>query len=339
LVGVLLADALDWPRSETPTGVEGDPADLINSMEIGEDGVVHLLGGSDRQHVATLDARELIRGGKGGLDEELALLVSEAVSEQGMRALVHGPVVPKALEQSKLVLFIPTDHVGSVMDVVFAAGAGVIGEYDRCSFETAGTGTFRGGEGTDPAVGQAGVSERVEEVRVETVCSHRYLSAAIRAYQAAHPYETPAFDVVELATPGAVGAGRLVTLDQPAPARSLVDALRRVLALDDVWLSDASAKGENMQSVAVSVGPLADLIPALVHESPRVADLVICGTAEEWEVEVVRALGASVATMDIRSVVPRLRANVSSALTRTIGMAVLNAGGPPTSVSPSSSMS
>lgn len=335
LIGVLLADALEWPRSETPSSIEGDPADLINSMEIGEDGVVHLLGGSDRQHVATLDARELIRGGRGGLDEELSLTVSEALGQGGMRTTIHGPVVPKVLEQSKLVCFIPTDHLGTVSSALFSAGAGVIGEYDYCSFQAIGTGTFRGSAESSPTIGAAGEVERVEEVRLETVCSHRHLSAAIRAYLAAHPYETPAYDVVELTTPGATGAGRLVTVEGSFGAREVVDAVKSSVPLEDIWLSNSAISGESVQSVAITVGPLADLIPALVHESPRPADLVLCGSAEEWEVEVVRALGASVATVDVRAQVPRLRANVASSLTRSLGMAVLNAGGPVAQIRPS----
>ena len=71
----------------------------------------------------------------------------------------------------KLVTFVPASAVDAVSEKLFAAGAGRIGNYQSCSFRTPGTGTFFGGEGSNPAVGQAGRLERVEEVRLETIAS------------------------------------------------------------------------------------------------------------------------------------------------------------------------
>ena len=84
-------------------------------------------------------------------------------------------------------------------DAVFAAGAGRIGAYERCSWYAAGTGTFRGGEGASPALGEAGREERVPELRVETVVRDDALEAVVAALRGAHPYEEPAFDVYPLA--------------------------------------------------------------------------------------------------------------------------------------------
>jgi hypothetical protein len=78
---------------------------------------------------------------------------------------------------------------------VFAAGAGRIGDYERCSWATLGEGTFRGGEGTSPTLGEAGRDETVTEYRVETVVSDERLPAVLDALRRAHPYEEPAFDV------------------------------------------------------------------------------------------------------------------------------------------------
>jgi hypothetical protein len=98
----------------------------------------------------------------------------------------------------KLVVFVPPDALDAVRDAVFAAGAGRIGEYERCSWYAEGTGTFRGGEGTAPAVGQRGVEERVPELRLETVFPAERQDEVLAALRAAHPYEEPAFDVYEL---------------------------------------------------------------------------------------------------------------------------------------------
>jgi hypothetical protein len=98
----------------------------------------------------------------------------------------------------KLVVFVPAEALDRVRDALFEAGAGRIGEYERCSWYTEGTGTFRGGEGTQPAVGEAGREERVPELRLETVFPAEHRERVVRALRRAHPYEEPAFDVYEM---------------------------------------------------------------------------------------------------------------------------------------------
>jgi hypothetical protein len=98
----------------------------------------------------------------------------------------------------KLVVFVPAEALEAVRDAVFAAGAGRIGDYERCSWYTEGTGTFVGGPGTDPAVGERGVEERVPELRLETVFPEARHDDVVAALRRAHPYEEPAFDVYPL---------------------------------------------------------------------------------------------------------------------------------------------
>jgi hypothetical protein len=98
----------------------------------------------------------------------------------------------------KLVVFVPPEALDAVRDAVFAAGAGRIGEYERCSWYAEGTGTFLGGEGANPTVGERGVEERVPELRLETVFPEDCHAAVVAALRAAHPYEEPAFDVYPL---------------------------------------------------------------------------------------------------------------------------------------------
>jgi hypothetical protein len=98
----------------------------------------------------------------------------------------------------KLVVFVPPEALDPVRDALFAAGAGRIGAYERCSWYTEGTGTFLGGEGTEPAVGEAGGEERVPELRLETVFPAERHEEVVAALRRAHPYEEPAFDVYEL---------------------------------------------------------------------------------------------------------------------------------------------
>ena len=98
----------------------------------------------------------------------------------------------------KLVWFVPADALDATRDAVFDSGAGRIGEYERCSWYTAGTGTFLGTEGTSPVVGEAGTEEHVPELRVETVVPAEALDDVIAALRRAHPYEEPAYDVYPL---------------------------------------------------------------------------------------------------------------------------------------------
>jgi hypothetical protein len=99
----------------------------------------------------------------------------------------------------KLVVFVPPDALDRVRDAVFAAGAGRIGDYERCSWYTEGTGTFFGGEETEPSVGEKGREERVPELRLETVVPEERQAEVVEALRAAHPYEEPAFDIYPLA--------------------------------------------------------------------------------------------------------------------------------------------
>jgi hypothetical protein len=97
----------------------------------------------------------------------------------------------------KLVVFVPREALDEVRDAVFAAGAGRIGAYERCSWYASGTGTFLGDETTDPSVGRSGSEQRVSELRLETVFPSDRHDDVIAALRASHPYEEPAYDVYE----------------------------------------------------------------------------------------------------------------------------------------------
>jgi hypothetical protein len=98
----------------------------------------------------------------------------------------------------KLGFYVPTSHLEAVKTALFAAGAGRIGAYDSCCWQTQGRGQFRALDGSKPYLGQQGRVEAVEEWRVELVVEDALLKPAIAALRASHPYEEPAFDVVQL---------------------------------------------------------------------------------------------------------------------------------------------
>ncbi len=98
----------------------------------------------------------------------------------------------------KLVVFIPTSHKEEVKNSMFTAGAGQVGAYNSCSFEVVGIGQFRPLKGSNPYIGNLNEVEKVEEVRVEMVCRDECLQDVISAMRQSHPYEEPAFDIIDL---------------------------------------------------------------------------------------------------------------------------------------------
>jgi dinuclear metal center YbgI/SA1388 family protein len=98
----------------------------------------------------------------------------------------------------KLVTFIPDDHLDRVRDAVFSAGAGFIGNYDRCGFVASGTGSFRAGEGTNPFAGERGQMHFENESRFETVLFSHLRDKVVKALLEAHPYEEVAYDLYTL---------------------------------------------------------------------------------------------------------------------------------------------
>lgn len=98
----------------------------------------------------------------------------------------------------KLCFYVPETHLELVKEAVFATGAGRIGDYDSCCWQTLGQGQFRPLEGSNPFLGQQGWVEQVSEYKVEMVCEEHLIEAAIAALVESHPYEEPAYDVILL---------------------------------------------------------------------------------------------------------------------------------------------
>ena len=102
------------------------------------------------------------------------------------------------MQMNKLVWFVPREALESTRAAVFRAGAGRLGDYERCSWYTAGTGTFLARKGASPSVGEVGREERVAELRVETVVPVDVLPEVLQALREAHPYEEVALEVYPL---------------------------------------------------------------------------------------------------------------------------------------------
>lgn len=139
---------------------------------------------------------------------------------------------PKKGLLKKLYTFIPTAHVEAVRQAIFTAGAGVIGNYDWCSFNAEGYGTFRGGEGTDPFVGKTGALHKEPEVKVEVIFPSWIEGRVIAALLEAHPYEEVAYDIVGLDNMHPqVGSGMIGDLQEAMTGEAFLGHLKTSMEL------------------------------------------------------------------------------------------------------------
>lgn len=99
----------------------------------------------------------------------------------------------------KLSFYVPESHLNRVKEALFAAGAGRIGNYQRCAWQILGEGQFRPSPGSEPYLGEVGRDERVAEYKVELVCEPERINTVLAALKFSHPYEEPAYDVLLLA--------------------------------------------------------------------------------------------------------------------------------------------
>ena len=173
------------------------------------------------------------------------------------------PLVPMREGLDKVVTFVPHAQAESVLDALAAAGAGRIGDYDRCGYLLEGMGTFRPLAGANPTIGQVGRVEQVPETRLEMVLPRERRDAVVAALRASHPYEEPAFDVIELAEVDARrGLGRVGHLPEP---ETLEDLVVRVAAAVPASAGGVQASGDPdrvVQRIAVCGGSGDSLLDA-----------------------------------------------------------------------------
>ncbi len=132
---------------------------------------------------------------------------------------------------SKLVTFVPVSHVEPVRKALFDAGAGNIGNYDSCSFNTEGAGTFRANEHANPFVGEIGVMHTEREIRIETVFPSHLQHKIIHALRTAHPYEEVAFDVYRLQNPNPeIGMGVIGELETETDALEFAQMVKKIFS-------------------------------------------------------------------------------------------------------------
>ena len=206
----------------------------------------------------------------GGVSESLA----RALGLEEVEPILNDPGV--AID--KLTVFVPTDAAAIVRAALAEAGAGTIGDYDFASFSADGIGRCRPLEGADPMIGTIGEIKTIEEVRIEVVLPRGHRGQVVRAMLAAHPYEEPAYDVVEVAD-GQVslaGTGRIGTIVRQS--------------LSDFAAVIAEALPETVHGVRVAGDP-----------ERSVRRVAVCGGAGDFLLDDVLATDADVyVTSDLR---------------------------------------
>lgn len=173
----------------------------------------------------------------------------------------------------KLVTFVPLSHAEKVRNALFVAGCGSIGNYDSCSFNLKGIGTFRALEGSNPFVGKQGEIHEEEEVRIETVLPAFKKGSVLKALLLSHPYEEPAYDFYELKnTWSQAGSGIIGELETP---ETETDFLKRIKKTFEVGcLKHNKLSGRLISKVALCGGAGAFLLPYAIGNN---ADVFITG--------------------------------------------------------------
>jgi dinuclear metal center YbgI/SA1388 family protein len=197
------------------------------------------------------------------------------------------PLRPKeGKRECKMVVFVPDSDLAKVSDAVFAAGAGVIGQYEQCSYRLAGTGTFFGTDATNPTVGVKGRREEVSEWRLEVVVPEEKVDAVVAAMRAAHSYEEPAFDVYPLRAGKAGGEGRVGDLANPVSLAGLARAAKTALSAAAVqFVGDAD---RTVRRVAVACGAAGEFLMESVRAN---ADVFLTGEVRFHDMLAARAAG------------------------------------------------
>ncbi len=183
---------------------------------------------------------------------------------------------PKKDSLLKLVTFAPESHVEYVRNALFNAGAGNIGNYDSCSFNLHGEGTFRAGELASPFVGEKGELHFEKEIRIETILPKFKQAEVLRALLSVHPYEEPAYDFYPLENdwPQA-GSGVAGVLPEPMPEQEFLYLLKDVFNLPTI--QHTKLQNREIHDVALCGGSGAFLIPEAIGYG---ADAFVTGEAK-----------------------------------------------------------
>ena len=194
--------------------------------------------------------------------------IAEKIGLKNLRVLA-----PKENSLLKLVTFVPVAEADKVRRALFAAGCGNIGNYDSCSYNSEGEGTFRANAEARPFCGEIGELHREPEVRIETILPVYKEREAVKALLNAHPYEEPAFDLYPLKNDWKqMGAGLVGELEEPETELEFLKRIKRIFEVE--CLRHNKLPGREIEKVALCGGAGAFLLPEAIRSG---ADVFITG--------------------------------------------------------------
>lgn len=152
----------------------------------------------------------------------------------------------------KIVVFCPISHAEKVRNEMFANGAGSIGNYSDCSFNTIGTGTFKAGKNANPFVGEIDKLQLEDEVKIEVVAESFKVNQIIDGMLKVHPYEEVAYDIYNLENKANVGSGVIGELDEAKSETEFLDVLKQTFKAEGIRYTPLLNK--KIQKVAICGG-------------------------------------------------------------------------------------
>jgi len=196
-------------------------------------------------------------------------------AEIARRLEIESPriLLPQENVLTKLSVFVPSNHAGTVERAMFAAGAGAIGNYSECSFQTEGIGAFKPEAGADPFEGKIGMRTKTPEVKIEVLVSNHVLPKVLHAMTEAHPYEEVAHDIIALKNVNKEeGSGMIGMLKDPVDAQTFLARLKQTFHCGVI--RHTVLTGKKIQHVAFCGGAGSFLLPEAMAQK---ADIFITG--------------------------------------------------------------
>lgn len=241
-----------------------------------------------RAGIAVYSPHTALDAAPGGVNDWIA----EGVGRGDVRALEAIESQPES-QQCKIVTFCPAEAIDAVRNGLASVGAGRIGEYQLCSFELRGQGTFLAGEKANPTVGRRGRLERIDEVRLEMVCPRAALGLAIVTLRQFHPYEEPPIEVYPLQPHPlrTTGQGRRLTLDQPAALKTIVERVKKHLGIHQVQVASGRNAPTKLTRIGLCAGSGGSLIEAALTQG---CEAFITGELRHHDVLAAQAKGCTV---------------------------------------------
>ena len=262
ITGAVVAEA---KKLKTDLIVSYHPVIWDGLKKITTDGPAGIVYDLIRSRISVFSIHTALDAATGGVNDCLAEIVG---IEDGkpIGDYVDNPAGDNAqhgLRHYKLVVFVPVESLAEVSNAVFAAGAGAIGNYSNCGFSADGTGTFLPLGGAKPAIGKKGKLEKVFEMRFETIVPAEKLDKVVTAMKDAHPYETPAFDIIKLYnSQNKFGLGRIGRLARPLRMKQIIERIKKHTGAKAVGL--VGSEKRLVKTAAVCAGSCGKLINSVI---------------------------------------------------------------------------